>query len=478
MLRRIESGKVGIKKALFLLVSIAVFVSLPAVAAPSVASASGNTYYVAPGGNDSGPGTMDQPWGSIQKAANTLQAGDTVLIRGGTYHIPNSGPRISPANSGASGAYITFQTYPGESVTIQGNYPTVGDSVWYGFDIRGKSYIRIEGLTIRGFHAGVGVRAPSHHITVSNCILEYNSESGFSSTDKVSGTKDAGDYLSIEGNIIRWNGYYADGTPATRVYEGWGSGISINAHNNPYKFDNNPGFHTVIRGNYIYHNYDGTGGDLDNDPDHTDGNGIIIDRGGDLPPMLIENNIVFDNGGRGIHPFGSQNVWIVGNTLYNNGWDTEFLSPNTLCEIGGYAANSALSNIHILNNIVNARGNNQITYFPDIQPGILTMENNLWFGNPYRETYSPYGENYVRSDPQFVNASLDPISADFHLVGYSPAIDRGTDDLESGSGVTDFDGRPRPQAQGYDIGAYETAGQVYPSADYQVYVPIVMTGAD
>ncbi len=38
MFRRIKSGKIGIKKALFLLVSIAVFVSLPAVATPAFAS--------------------------------------------------------------------------------------------------------------------------------------------------------------------------------------------------------------------------------------------------------------------------------------------------------------------------------------------------------------------------------------------------------------------------------------------------------
>jgi hypothetical protein len=38
-------------------------------------------YYVAPSGNDSNPGTMDRPWQTIQKAADTLIAGDTVYIR-------------------------------------------------------------------------------------------------------------------------------------------------------------------------------------------------------------------------------------------------------------------------------------------------------------------------------------------------------------------------------------------------------------
>ena len=45
----------------------------------------GTTYYVAPGGDDDNPGTKDQPWQTIGKAAATLVSGDTVYIRAGTY---------------------------------------------------------------------------------------------------------------------------------------------------------------------------------------------------------------------------------------------------------------------------------------------------------------------------------------------------------------------------------------------------------
>src|SRR2546430_6204833 len=39
----------------------------------------GATYYVAPTGSDSNPGTSAAPWRTIQKAANTLNGGDTVI---------------------------------------------------------------------------------------------------------------------------------------------------------------------------------------------------------------------------------------------------------------------------------------------------------------------------------------------------------------------------------------------------------------
>jgi hypothetical protein len=41
-------------------------------------------YYVAPNGN---PGDVNHPWCTIQHAADTMVAGDTVLIRSGTYQF-------------------------------------------------------------------------------------------------------------------------------------------------------------------------------------------------------------------------------------------------------------------------------------------------------------------------------------------------------------------------------------------------------
>ena len=55
------------------------------VQATTPASSSGNTYYVSTTGSDSNPGTQSQPWRTVQKAVDTVQAGDTVFIAAGTY---------------------------------------------------------------------------------------------------------------------------------------------------------------------------------------------------------------------------------------------------------------------------------------------------------------------------------------------------------------------------------------------------------
>ena len=74
------------------------------------------TYYVnCNKGYDANPGTKENPFATIQKAADVMEAGDTCLIRCGTYR-----EEVRVKQSGTSGAPIRFQAYPGELVFITG----------------------------------------------------------------------------------------------------------------------------------------------------------------------------------------------------------------------------------------------------------------------------------------------------------------------------------------------------------------------
>lgn len=78
--------------------------------------AAGNTYYIATTGSDTaGDGTETNPWKTIQKAADVMMAGDTCIIRGGTYR-----ETVIPSNSGTASAQITYKAYGDEIVTISG----------------------------------------------------------------------------------------------------------------------------------------------------------------------------------------------------------------------------------------------------------------------------------------------------------------------------------------------------------------------
>lgn len=63
---------------------LAFSLSVPFVSSQDLgSSASGAIYYVSPSGSDANPGTETQPWQTIQKATETLVAGDTFTLRRG-----------------------------------------------------------------------------------------------------------------------------------------------------------------------------------------------------------------------------------------------------------------------------------------------------------------------------------------------------------------------------------------------------------
>ncbi len=74
------------------------------------------TYYVnAATGNDSSPGSLEQPWKSITRAVGSLQPGDTVLVRGGLYR-----ESINAQINGTADKRITIKAYPSETPVLEG----------------------------------------------------------------------------------------------------------------------------------------------------------------------------------------------------------------------------------------------------------------------------------------------------------------------------------------------------------------------
>lgn len=76
------------------------------------------TYEVAqqnPQASDDAPGTVERPWKTVAKAAETARAGDVVVIRGGVYR-----ERVLVKTSGTAQAPIRFEAAPGEHVVVTG----------------------------------------------------------------------------------------------------------------------------------------------------------------------------------------------------------------------------------------------------------------------------------------------------------------------------------------------------------------------
>src|SRR6266849_285508 len=102
------------------------FVKVKAITASSVPiSQLGNcTYYLSPVGSDTNSGVIDAPWRHLQKAFDTLTAGQEACLRAGTYEPAGTfntrSYRQTFSRTGEPGTPIVIQNYPGETAIVLG----------------------------------------------------------------------------------------------------------------------------------------------------------------------------------------------------------------------------------------------------------------------------------------------------------------------------------------------------------------------
>lgn len=131
-------------------------------------------YYVAENGDDAAPGSIEQPFRTIGAALQRVNPGDTVLLRGGTYH-----EFVLPTRSGEKDKVITLMSYPGEEAKIDGS--TLEITGWFKPLVRvdGVDYMTFENLHI--CHAtnaaantdpeGILIMGSPRGITVKGCKI-------------------------------------------------------------------------------------------------------------------------------------------------------------------------------------------------------------------------------------------------------------------------------------------------------------------
>lgn len=426
-------------------------------------------YYVRTDGKDTNTGKTDSPegaWKSVKTAASRVKGGDQVVVADGTYY---EGEIIFRAETNTKATPILLQSASRHGAKI------VSTSLYHAFNLGNSVNVTIDGFditfqekTTSEYH---GINVGGNWNVIRNCKIHGAPFSGIQGY--------LCDNLLIENNILYDN---CKGT-GIKVHEN-GSGISIY---HPISRQAGEGFHIIIRNNFIYNNVALNNVGSTGFP--TDGNGIIMDDfhcgqdwDKDLTKLvnypyasLVENNLIVNNGGRGVHVFSSDQVTMRNNTCYHNGWKLDDYTMDP----GDLTVESGKNNV-IVNNIAVSR--------PDLKRGgairialdnsTTQVKNNLVAGPKLLSSWSTSvkldNTNKTSGNalfPAFVNPTYDLTSANFHLKATSPAIGAGT---SSNSAETDIDGLARPLGSGIEMGCYEyDSTAVYTSL---VIPPLDQTG--
>jgi hypothetical protein len=415
----------------------------------------GTTYYVSPNGSDdeNNGKSQDSAFQTLQKASNETNPGDIVYVMDGTYENVGNTDLLHISRSGTENNWIMYSALPGHKPKLK---ISEGDAIgtWgaeyiviQGFEIEGNNQqISLEyaleqknnlsnrlttstGISIHKDHWGSDANNYSHHIIIRNNHVYNFSANGISTN--------TADYLIIENNVVHNNAYYSP----------WAtSGISIYGN---FNFDNKDNVKIIIRNNISYANRNDV-------PFYaqqriTDGSGIVIDSNHEGISLidgvktniaytgrtLIEYNIFYLNGGKGINIYKSDHVDIINNTSYQN-----------LQKIDGLQIDISIGDvddINLYNNIVYTNNHTAIGGY-SFGP-LINIDNNLIYNSD--TSISPALNNLIELDPSFTMTSGLLEEYDFTLKTNSPAIDAGIDRGQT----RDFFGNPISGEP--DIGAIE-----------------------
>ncbi|MFZ1049761.1 MAG: right-handed parallel beta-helix repeat-containing protein, partial [Candidatus Sulfotelmatobacter sp.] len=403
-------------------------VSAPAAAlavTAAVTTGSGKSFYVAPTGSDSNPGTSASPWLTIQHAASTVPAGSTVYVAAGTYN-----ESINVTVSGTSSAPITFTGESGAIVSGTGLTPStsqtqglwnIGSATPAGVDV---SYITIQGFTIENYTtsnanacpAGIWISGASNGIQILNNTITNITTTSEKEGNAFGISAYGTETTAINGLVISGNTVYGLKTGNSETVNVDGNVTNFTITNNTIHDNDNIGIDAiggegVGPSGYDYARYGEISGNtvynisaIDNagEGDQYDADGIYCDT---CAYVVIERNLVHncdlnievasEHSGK-----YSQYVTVRNNVVYN--------ANSVGISIGGYASNVGGSQyVTIANNTLfeddtqnTGSGELQVQYYATNN----VFENNL----VYATSQGLFINNYT-------NSEANPVTADYNL---------------------------------------------------------------
>jgi hypothetical protein len=378
-------------------------------------------FYVAPDGNDAGPGTIDRPFATVTRGQEAASPGDTVWIRGGQYTFSGAEIRIGILldKSGQEGKPINYWAYPDETPVFD-FYQLATPARIRGISVTGD-WLHLKGLEVRGVQQILTRTNESWAIRVegaSHCVfdrlnLHHNEGPGLF-------VADGGDNLVLNcdshhnydpdrggQNADGFGGHSDDDGNVFRGCRAW--------CNSDDGFDliNAPGAHT-IEGCWAWHN------------------GFVLDTG-----ERAGNGAGFKSGGFGRNPARFPPQIPAHIIRFNLSFDNR---------VQGFYANYHPGPLHFYNNTAFANPRN-FDMQTVVDPVVHVLRNNIAFGPGVALA------NVTKSDPddQFNSWNLQTPITDADFLSTSPEGLDGPRQADGSLPRLDFM-RPAPAGRLIDAG--------------------------
>lgn len=341
----------------------------------------------------------------------------------------------------AQGVYTENLTV-GKPVTLEGGYEPVGwvrslvdyETIIDGGKngtvvkfVEGSDDSVLDGFTVQNGKAkrGGGVFVGGTQVTIRSCTVVGNS------AQEVGG-----------GVMIAWGSkaiVQSNQILSNTSHDWFGSGLAIVLAE------------VLVDSNLIA--YNASGKDMN-------GKGAIgIAMDGPSQPVTVTNNVIVGNTDKGITVSdGVYDLQIVNNTIASNrnegvlAWGTIVvpLLRNNVIALNGYCGIAAASGAEL-----------QTIDYNDVWKNGGGEGNYCDYGGAVKPPVA--GPGSISVDPLFIST----VNGDYHLQLESPCVDAGTSEAAPS---VDFEGDPRPDGCGIDIGADEYQGG---RGCYRVYLPLV-----
>ncbi|GIF19044.1 RNA polymerase sigma factor (sigma-70 family) [Actinoplanes tereljensis] len=254
---------------------------------------------VAPGGSDTGNGSVKRPYATVAKAVSVVQPGQTIALRGGTYRLSTE---LSIETSGTAAKRIVLTNYANERPVIDAS--GVPADQWA--ITQSAAFWTVQGLEVTGARSHAYVCRACHDVIFRRLSMHDNAASGLMLRDPGTTNNQVLDsdffdnrgglgiqFGSGTGNLVRGNRAYGNGS----------SGFDLGGFTDPVSLEYN----------WAYRN---------------EANGFALAGSDVAAAHELRHNAAWDNGGPGFTDDGGTGaLQLSNNTAWRNG-GSGFAFPN------------------------------------------------------------------------------------------------------------------------------------------------------